>query len=369
MENRAQKDATIKDVAQLAGCGIATVSRVLNESGPVSAESRRRVLSAARELGFEFSDLGRSLRSNITRTIGCVVPSINNPVYAAAVQGLQDVATRNDHQILLACTGYDLEQELAAVKTLIGKRVDALVLTMSNAEGSKAIKFIRSRKLPYCLLFNHHPDAPNPAAVDNVRAAYEVGRAFAERGHRKTGFVALRLSESDRALQRLDGLVAACRDFGIEQPALLEIDEQSKDLDGKLIEFLVENPSITGIFASNDLVAIDLVAALRRLGLSVPDDLSIIGFDGIEFGQMLQPALATIVTDPYAMGRASADMVLSNISNKARDAAATSAAEFKFRSGESLGAPAGKKVLAKKLQLLRQRSLPRENLETSKQER
>ena len=116
-------------------------------------------------------------------------------------------------------------------------------------------------------------------------------------------------------------------------------------------------------------MAIALIAALRRFGLSVPGDLSVVGFDGIEFGQMMEPALATIATDPMAMGRASADTVLSNISNTAQDAAATHAAAFVFRTGGSLGAPADGKALAKKLHLLRQLSLPREKSETSRQER
>lgn len=365
MDSDRQREATIKDVARLAGCGIATVSRVLNRSGSVSAESQRKVIAAARELGFEFSDLGRSLRSNITRTIGCVVPSINNPVYAEAVQGLQEVATRNGHQILLSCTGYDIQQELASIKTLIGKRVDGLILTMSDASRSEAVKFIRSRKLPYCLLFNHEPGAPSKAAVDNALAAYEAGKALAEYGHRSVGFVTLRLKQSDRARQRLEGLYSACEDFNLEPPVLLEIEEQARDLDEKLAAFLAENPAISGIFASNDLVALDLMASLRRLGLSVPDDISIIGFDGISFGQMMQPTLATIVTYPYAMGQASADMVLSLISGSPSDAPAPKAAQFKFRPGGSIGAAAERGVLTKKLQLLRQRSLARAKQETS----
>ena len=369
MEERIKKDPTIKDVARLAGCGIATVSRVLNESGSVSPESRSKVLAAARELGFAFSDLGRSLRSNVTQTIGCVVPSINNPVYAEAVQGLQDLATRRGYQILLSCTGYDLHQELAAVQTLIGKRVDALVLTMSDAAHSKAIKLIRARNLPYCLLFNHDPKAPSRAAVDNGLAAYEAGRSIAAAGHRAIGFITLRLSQSDRASQRLDGLTAACRDFTLAPPVLLEIEEQTRDLDSKLAAFLSQNAFITALFASNDLLALALMASLRRLGLRVPEEISVVGFDGIGFGQMMEPTLATIETDPYAMGQAAGVMTLSLISNRATGASAPLAAEFKFRSGGSLGVPADGHVLAKKLQLLRQRSLPLLKQITSLEER
>lgn len=351
-----QREATIKDVARLAGCGIATVSRVLNESGPVSDTSRRLVVNAARELGFEFSDVGRSLRSAVTRTIGCVVPSINNPVYAAAVQGIQHVASANGHQILLSCTGYDLDQEYSAVKTLIGKRVDALVLTMTDIKASRALDLVRKRKLPHCLLFNHQPELPQRSAVNNQQAGSRAGQAFAEAGHVRIGYIALRLAQSDRAQQRLDGLSEYCRRMALPPPTLLEIEEHTSDLVERLAGFLIENPDVTGLFISNDLLAIATIGALRRLGLSVPDDISIIGFDGIEFGQMLQPTLATIVTNPYSMGQASAFMVLSSILETSVFENVRDSAHFEFRSGGSLGKPPAPDALAKKLQLLRQLS-------------
>ena len=351
-----QREATIRDVARLAGCGIATVSRVLNESGPVSDTSRRLVVDAARELGFEFSDVGRSLRNAVTRTIGCVVPSINNPVYAAAVQGIQTVARANGHQLLLSCTGYDLDEEYAAVKTLIGKRVDALILTMSDIKASRAVELLHNRKLKHCLLFNHMPGIPQRSAVDNCSAGFRVGLAFAEAGHDRVGYIALRLAQSDRAQQRFEGLSAFCQTTGLEAPALLEIEEQSRNLDQRLSAFLIANPAVTGLFVSNDLLAIAIIGALRRLGLSVPGDLSIVGFDGIEFGQMLQPTLATIATDPHAMGQASAYMVLSSILRRPATDTLAASADFEFRPGGSLGRPPSKDALAKKLQLLRQLS-------------
>lgn len=348
------KEATIKDVARLAGCGTATVSRVLNDKGAVSAESRRKVIAAARELGFQFSDIGRSLRNSVTRTIGCVVPSIINPVYAAAVQGLQDFAAEADHQIVLSCTNYDPEKENAAVRMLMRKRVDALVLTVGDVTRSAVLTSVRAKNLPHCLLFNHQDEHPAESAVDNCKAAYAVGRAFADHGHRELGFVALRLVQSDRSQQRLRGLQQACTDLGLAPPKLLEIDEQDRQLDETLRGFLLENPTITGVFASNDLVAIALIRSANHLGLTIPDDLSIVGFDGIDFGQMMVPKLATIVTNPYEMGRAAGETVLAGINNGSLDPHKAKAAEFSFRIGESLGAPSGNGNLAKKLQLLRQ---------------
>lgn len=368
MTDRVKRNSTIKDVALLAGCGIASASRVLNQSGSVSPQLRVRVLAAAQQLGFDFSDVGRSLRSQSTGAIGCVVPSISNPVYSVAVQGIQDVVVGSGRQLLLSCSNYDPEREFSAVRTLIAKRVEALILTVNDPKTSAALDLIRSRAVPHCLLFNHDPGSPNACGVDNRAAAYEVAQAFAAAGHRHLVYVALRLSSSDRAQQRLEGLETACRDLGLDKPGILEVDERLDKLKEDLAAFLHVHSKTTGIFASNDQLAIAIIATLRKRGLKAPADFSIVGFDGIEFGRMLEPTLATVVTDPYAMGRASADMVLSE-GSPVQAPLNTGVAGFSFRSGGSLGPVAAGTPLVEKLHLPHQLIPPRNKLESVSEER
>ena len=332
----AHRDATIKDVAQLAGCGIATASRALNNRSKVSPELREKVKKAAQDLGFEISDLGRSLRSRTTQTIGCVVPSISNPVYSAAVQGIQEVAMREGQQLLLSCSGYDPVQELQAVRNLVSKRVDAMVLTVSDSQDSRALDFVRQRGLPHCLLFNSGPGLPLACGVDNRAAGERAGAAFADMGHSRIGYVALRLNRSDRAAQRLDGLKSACEQRGLPQPSVLEVDENSTNLAAQLGQYLDANRDMTGIFASNDQLAIGIIAALREMGRNVPRDISVIGFDGIDFGRLMEPTLATIVTDPYQMGRNVAEIVQAQRNNITAPAHLMQAS-YEFRPGGSLG--------------------------------
>ena len=182
--------ATIKDVAQLAGCGVATVSRVLNNTGPASAEMRDRVLTAVEQLDFHFSEVGRSLQSSTTKTIGCVVPSIENPVYADAVQGAQEVFLNADYQMLLVCTNYNAHIETRAIRTLIAKQVDGILLTVADAQNSEGLDLVRNRQLPHSLLFNEAPTgqanwsvgdhaaaaAPIPCAAVRARARPSVPR-------------------------------------------------------------------------------------------------------------------------------------------------------------------------------------------------
>ncbi|MEC9404330.1 MAG: LacI family DNA-binding transcriptional regulator [Pseudomonadota bacterium] len=330
---------TIKDVAEQAGCGIATVSRVLNGTGSASADTRRKVLSAAKALGFEFSALGRSLQSSSTKTLGCIVPSLANPVFAEVVQAAQQEAHREGYQLILACSEYDEVLELQAARTLIAKQVDGLVLTVNNAADSEALELIRDRNLPCCLVYNRSSFGLPAWAVDNRAAAREVARAFHSQGHIQTGFLALRFHRSDRSRERYEGFAAACREFGMADPLLLEIEEQ----DGTLLELLgtllAEHQALTGIFASNDFLALAAMKAARALGKRIPDDLSLVGFDGISTGLLVDPHLATVETDPRTMGQGAVNSVLARLLDRPTPDLPSAAATFSFRAGGSLGPP------------------------------
>lgn len=327
---------TIKDVAQYAGCGVATVSRVLNETGPAASETRQRVLEAAERLQFEFSEIGRSLQSRTTRTIGCVVPSLVNPVFADAVQGLQDEVQRAGYQLLLTCSNYSAELETDAIRTLLAKQVDGLVITVSDTATSEGLRLIRQRKVPCCLMFNDASGDFPASSIDNDGAARAVADAFAKAGHVQTSFLALRFNSSDRSRQRFEGFAAACRDNGMAPPLLLQIDEDGGDLSALLLEALGTNAEISGIFASNDFLALAAIRTARSLGRHVPDNLSVVGFDGIEVGSMIEPSLATIETEPKRIGHVAAGIVLSAIKGEQASTQRDPRLSFKFRHGDSL---------------------------------
>ena len=328
--------ATIKDVALKAGCGVATVSRVLNNTGSASTEMRKRVTAAVKELDFQFSEVGRSLQSSTTRTIGFIVPSIANPVYADALQGAQEVLTISGYQMLLICTNYSPENELSAIRTLISKQVAGIVLTVSDAERSQGLSIIKDRRLPYCLLYNNTSVNQESWSVDDEAAAKRVAQAFSENLHNQTGFLALNFNKSDRARQRYEGYCAGCKARGMNKPKLLEISEEFEDLTFQLKQFLSENPSITGIFASNDFLALAIIRSARKLALNVPRDLSIIGFDGIDVGSMVEPTLATIVTEPKMLGAGAGRTVLSFINKTDVPKPPYAHQTFSFRAGGSL---------------------------------
>jgi len=332
---------SIKDVAQAAGCGVATASRVLNNSGPASADARERVERAARELGFSFSAVGRALQSRRSMTIGCLVPSLANPVFAEAVQGLQAALHGSGYQLLISCSNYDAGADEAAIKMLLSKDADALVATMVAPDRSPALRLARDRGVPVALMFHDPLDRFITAHVDNFDAAREVARQFAGLGHRHTGFLALRFSTSDRSRNRYAGFHAECRARGLPDPALIEVSEAEANQPDRLAATLDQHPDLTAIFASNDFLAIAVQKAARLLGWRVPQDLSIVGFDGIEVGRLLEKPLATIETSPEAMGRQAARSLLDMLQGGAP--VQPPALPFAFRAGATLSAPNSEK--------------------------
>jgi len=348
------REVTIKDVAKRAGCGIATVSRVLNKSGFSSKETREKVLAAAKDLGFEFNEIGRSLKRKGTQAIGCVIPSLINPVFASALQGIQDELDKNGYQLLLTCTDYDLKHELDAVRTFLQKKVAGLIITTGRLEGNASLNLLKEREIPYSLLFNYLPGSVSGVAVDNRAAGYEVGRRLAGFGHKACGYVSVNLSGSDRSQQRLQGFRQACEDFGLNAPTIVEVSDASTKTQDELCDYLCATSDLTAFFASNDFIALSLISAARRLGLRVPRHLSVVGFDGIEMGLLVDPPLATIVTDPRGMGGVSALRLLMELNVDVENAPPEAEAPYSFREGGSLGRPPSGKSVAEKLQLLRQ---------------
>ncbi|MEM8836556.1 MAG: LacI family DNA-binding transcriptional regulator [Pseudomonadota bacterium] len=337
---------TIKDVAELAGCGIATVSRVLNNSGPTSLEKRQQVEEAVEALGFQFNEMGRSLKSNQSKAIAVLVPTLTNPVFADAIEGIQEAASELGYEIILICSNYNADAELAGLKTLISRQVDGVILTVSDPHESAALDLLRQTSTPHCLIFNHSGDIQHSAVgVDNVAAARLVGDKMIELNHKKAAFVAVHFNSSDRSKARYDGFCAAFRDSGLREPGLIEVDYAPKDLEVSLSAVFRDDPDISVLFASNDLLALSCIRALRALGKRVPEDVSVVGFDGIAIADLVEPNLATVSTPCRAMGRTAAKLVISGLTGKSSDQNAPDqpgpeptliTLPFEFRSGNSL---------------------------------
>lgn len=327
---------TIRDVAELARVSIATVSRVLNGSGRATPETAERVRAAVAELGFRPSTVGRSLKIARTRTVGVLIPTLSNPVFAESVAGVQDAAAEAGYGVLVASTDYRPDRETRAIESLLCNRVEGLVLTVADADRSAALDTLDAAGAPYVLTYNE-PRVTDRASVsvDNEAAARALVARMIALGHRRIGMVAGRFHQSDRSRQRYLGYVAALAAAGLEPGPLVEVDFADTRFAQRLAAHLRGPDRPTAFFGSNDLLALATVRAVRDLGLSVPGEVSVTGFDGIEIGALSSPSLATLVQPARAMGRAAFTTLLSRLNQEPHDV--RTVLPFAIREGESLG--------------------------------
>jgi DNA-binding LacI/PurR family transcriptional regulator len=330
--------SNIKDVARRAGVSISTVSRVINESGPSSLKTRDAVLRAIDEVGFRPSSIGRSLKTAKSRIIGVLVPSLKNPIFADAVEGIERAAEAAGYNTLLTSSNYLMEKELQAIEVLLSYHVEGLIVTVAQEAKSPALERLAGTKVPFVLLFNPvHDTGPSTVTVDN-RAAAEalVGRLIAL-GHQRIGMVAGRFEASDRSGLRRAGYEAALKGAGLSPGPVIEVGFNSFDL-SRVCARLCEGPEApTALFCSTDMLAIATIRGLASLGLSVPRDMSVAGFDGISIGEWLTPSLATVVQPAEEMGAAALRHLLQRVNGEAP--AMQLSLPTHVRPGESWGPP------------------------------
>ncbi len=331
--------ATIREVAELAGVSVATVSRVINGAA-VAPETAARVGEAVAVLGYRPNGVGRSLKTASSRLIGVLIPSLANPVFAEAVDGIAEGVDGSGYSLLFGASDYRRDRERAGIEALLRYRVDGLVLTVADAAASEVLDLIEAVEVPYVLVYNPAGDHRRPTVTVDNRAA---GRAVAERliglGHRRLGMIAGRLADSDRARARHAGFAAAAAEAGLPAPTLREVPFTAPGLEPVLAEIFAAPAPPTALFCSNDMLAIAAVAALGALGRAVPDDVSVVGFDGIAIGTLVHPSLATVVQPSRELGRTAAQQLLGRLSGEG--AAASVILPHVLRHGKSVG-PAAK---------------------------
>jgi DNA-binding LacI/PurR family transcriptional regulator len=312
------RSLTIRDVAARAGVSIATVSRVMNKSGVATPETTLRVQQVIAELGFRPSQIGRSLKTAKSHTIGVLVPSLVNPVFAESVAGIESAAHGAGYSVLLATSHYDLVREASAIETLRAHWVDGLILTVASADNSPSLDLLDELSTPYVLIYNQ-PHRGDRAAVyvDNVAAAREATESLIRHGHKRIAMLAGVRTASDRAILRQQGFEAGMRNAGLYPGETLDVDFEALDAERAIEALFLGAEPPTALFCGTDLIAMAAMKALSARGLSVPKDVSVVGFDGIAVGAMLQTPLTTIEMPVHAMGERAVRQLLAQMKSGA----------------------------------------------------
>lgn len=310
------KRPTQTDVAKLAGVSRATVSYVVNGNTRVaiSDETRSRVLDAVARLNYAPDVRAQALRSGGSHTIGLLIPDLHNPHYWSIVQGVEDIVREQGYDLLLTSTSLEPEREARALAALSSRRMDALILTLSFLEQSKAaLTHLAANGYPVVTLGN------TAFNVDAVVATYRNATAqvmahLLGQGHTRIGFI-FGVGSKELATNRMSVYQESLAGAGIAlDPALIDYSGIRIDDGYQAAHRLLANTQPpSALLVINDWLAIGALRAVGELGLRVPEDISIAGFDDTEMAAFLNPPLTSVRSNGYALGSEAAKMALERI--------------------------------------------------------
>ena len=308
-----QGAATIVDVARVAGVSVATVSRALSRPERVRPEMVAKVRAVASRLGYVPHSAARALVSRRSSTIGAVVPTVDNAIFAKAIQSLQFALDDRGYRLLVAFNEYDLARETVQVRAMIEHGVDGLVL-VGGAHDDATLALLRSRGVPFVYTWIFDPSGPDPCiGFDNRRAMIRLTNHLADLGHRHFAVVSGITRGNDRAAERLHGVRDALAARGIELPPASVVERPYGIAEGRsaLRLLLARRPAPTAIVCGNDVLAFGVLFEALAQGIDVPGALSITGFDDLDLAAQLTPALTTMRVPSAEMGSRAAEFLLS----------------------------------------------------------
>lgn len=322
-----KRPVTVQDVAQKAGVSKATAARVLGGYGAASAAVKAKVLAASKELGYQPNELARSISTGRSGTIGVIVGDIENPYFGLAVRGISDAASAAGFDVILANSGEEIERERDAVRVLTGKRVDGLIVTPARTSETRHLREIHLSGRPLVLLDRGVPGLNVDMVVcDDKDAAIAATRLLIKAGHRRIAYISAIDSpdpvykgrhqiDVSTVMERIDGFLDASRQAGIESPdRFIRLGATDSAASREIVIDLLALPERpTAILASDNLVALEVFKTIRSLGLSIPDDVSLIAFHDADWTSVTSPPITVIAQPIYDLGLESARILIERI--------------------------------------------------------
>lgn len=313
--------STIKDVAKMADVSISTVSRVINDSKPVSPEARRRVLHAIDVLDYKPNEVARSLVTKKSNLIGVIVEDIGLNFISRILQGVEEVGKMYNYDILLSSSYKDLKTEVKFANLLLQKQVEGIIV-VSNMQNPKLEYKLEEAKIPHVLINNFYQVEKFQASIDFEKASKNMVELLMKKGHKKIASLAVK-KDIDRTLERfkVKGYEKAMEEHNLKKVQLFVDGWQSENIEKekeKIIKTIKEE-NITAIFTTYDTLAINLINVLYDNGIKVPEDVSVTGFGGGYLSSIYRPRLTTVKMPYYDIGAISIRQILKTISNKEKE--------------------------------------------------
>ena len=325
MKKQPKKLVTLADIAAHADVTSMTVSRVINSSGYVHAETRERVLRVARQMNYRRNGLARGLKRQCTETVGMVIGDIANPFAAELTRGVREVLEERGYTLFICISEHKAKEDVQAFDSLADHRVDGIIVaTRASKSGNERLEALIDSGVPVSLIGRDFRHAlADLVSADNLKGGYEAACHLINEGHKRIGFIGISLTEGLR-LRRFQGYLEALKDHGLplEEGLIVGGREVSEQMPGysteemgydgmlKLLE-LKNRP--TAVFARNDFTAMGALNAIKRAGLRIPEDIAVMGYDDIPLASHTSPALTTVRQPTREQGKAAAEFLLRRI--------------------------------------------------------
>ncbi len=312
-----KKNCNLKDVAALAGVGLGTASKVANGIY-VRPAYRIRVEQAMDELHYIPNTIARSLKMRATKTMGVIIPDISRTVTSKIVQGVDAVAQQAGYSTMICSTQIKEENELSAIKTFVEKMVDGIVYT-GNTVSPKVARALKQTGVPVVLVSTSYNDNYfSTVQINNEKASYEAVKLLMKYGHRKIAMLAGEQGDSNAGEPRLAGYRRALEEYHVEfQDDKVTFGHyRAEDGYENMKRLLSGRADFTAVFCSSDDMAFGALKAINEQNLKVPDDISVIGFDGIDIINYTTPQLGSVYQPLLEFGAESARIIINQIEQK-----------------------------------------------------
>ena len=331
---------SIVAVAKAAGVSIATVSRVVNRSETVQPELARRVREAIAATGYLPDGSARTLSSGRSRLFGVIISNLMNPFFPELLQSFEERAVSLGYEVLVASTAYDLQRMDSCINRMLQRKVDGVAVMTFGIEGP-LLSRIADQGVPVVFM-DSAPRGRNMLAiqVDYDQGIEQAVQHLAALGHRRIGLV-LGPQKETSVLRRKESLDRAFRARGLQQPAELVCfgDHSLTSGEAALRGFMAMDVPPTAVICSNDLSAFGVIHAAQEAGVSIPRDLSVIGFDGIEMGRYVTPPLTSVLMSRREIAEAAVDALWNRVEGRTEEAVKVVRTQLLLR--ETTAAPRG----------------------------
>ncbi|MDQ2999360.1 MAG: LacI family transcriptional regulator, partial [Chloroflexota bacterium] len=309
--------STINNVAKLAGVSRMTVSRVLNNSGYISQETRERVEKAIAEINYVPNALARSLRFKQTNIIALILTDITNPFFTSVARGVEDVAREQGFSVIFCNTDESEAEEIKYLNILLQKQIDGFLLVPA-CDSIKSIAVLQARAVPAVVVDRRVPHGPvDSVRSDSEQGAYQLIRHLLALGHTRIAVLS-GSSTVSTAVDRVAGYTRALREAGVDIDQQQIFFDQFTQGDGYLMarQALAAKPQPTALFAANNFIAFGAVRAVREAGLRIPEHISIVAFDDLPQSMIWEPFLTVAAQLAYEIGQRATELLLSRLAGE-----------------------------------------------------